>query len=49
MKTRLLLLLPLAMAAIAASRADEAPSNVVKALETKLEKGEIKFTYAPDG
>jgi hypothetical protein len=52
MKMRLLLLLPLAMAAIAAtSRASEtsAPNNVVEALEAKLEKGEIKFRYAPDG
>jgi hypothetical protein len=50
MKTRLLLFLPLAMAAIAAaSRADEVPTNVVEALEKKLEKGEVKFTYASDG
>jgi len=52
MKMRLLLLLPLAMATIAAaSRASEtsAPNNVVEALEAKLEKGEIKLGYAPDG
>jgi len=51
MKVRVLFLLPLAMAAIAAARADDAvaPTNVVEALEAKLEKGEIKFTYTPDG
>src|SRR6202012_1152498 len=51
MTTRLLCLLPLAVAAIAAARADDtaAPTNVVEALETRLEKGEVKFTYAPDG
>ena len=52
MKTPLLLLLPLAVAAVAAvSRADEAPlpNNVVEALEAKLQKGEIKFSYAADG
>ena len=52
MKTRFLLLLPLAVAAVAAvSRADEAPlpNNVVEALEAKLQKGEIKFSYAADG
>jgi hypothetical protein len=49
MKPQLLLLLPLAVTAIAASRADEAPSNVVEALEARLEKGEIKLSYAPDG
>jgi hypothetical protein len=50
MKPRLLLLLPLAMAAIVTvSRAEEAPNNVVEALEAKLEKGDIKFSYAPDG
>ena len=52
MKTRFLLLPPLAMAAVAAvSRADEAPlpNNVVEALEAKLQKGEIKFSYAADG
>ena len=52
MKTRFLLLLPLAVAAVAAvSRADEAPlpNNVVEALEAKLQKGEIKFSYATDG
>jgi len=52
MKRRLLLLLPLSIAAIAgASRASEtsAPNNVVEALEAKLAKGEIKFTYASDG
>jgi len=52
MKTRLLLLLPLAAAAItAASHADDAPAptNVVEALEARLEKGEIKLNYASDG
>jgi hypothetical protein len=50
MKAGLLMLLPLAVAAIAAvSRADEAPTNAVEALEAKLDKGEIKLTYAPDG
>ena len=50
MKIRLILLLPLAMAAIAAvSRAEEAPNNVVEALEAKLEKGEVKFSYTQDG
>jgi hypothetical protein len=52
MKTSFLLFLPFAAAAIAAaSYADEAPvpSNVAEALETKLEKGEIKLTYEPDG
>src|SRR6266704_6433944 len=45
-----LLLLPLALVAIAAaSRADEFPNNVVEALEAKLEKGEVKLAYAPDG
>ena len=52
MKARFLSLFPFAMAAIAAaSRASETSvsNNVVEALEAKLEKGEIKFTYAPDG
>jgi len=50
MKIRLILLLPLAMAAIAAvSRAEEAPNNVVEALEAKLKKGEVKFSYTQDG
>src|SRR3954470_2257868 len=51
MKTSLLLLVPLALAAIAAARASETaePSNVVAALEAKLAKGEIKLAYAPDG
>jgi hypothetical protein len=50
MKPRLLLLLPLALAAItAASHADDAPSNVVQALEARLEKGDVKLSYAPDG
>jgi len=45
-----LLLLPLALVAIAAaSRADEFPNNVVEALEAKLEKGDVKLAYAPDG
>jgi hypothetical protein len=52
MKAWLLLVLALAVMAIAAApRADEAPvpSNALQALETKLEKGEIKLTYAHDG
>ncbi|HVW73291.1 MAG TPA: hypothetical protein VHC39_06605 [Rhizomicrobium sp.] len=52
MRTRLLLLLPLAVAAIAAaSRADEAsvPDNAVEALEARMAKGESKLAYAPDG
>jgi hypothetical protein len=49
MKLQFLFLLPLAVAAIAAARADDTPTNVVQALEAKLEKGEVKFTYAPDG
>ena len=52
MKMRLLLVLPLAVAAIAAaSRADEAPvpNNVVEALQAKLEKGEIKLAYETGG
>jgi hypothetical protein len=51
MKTAILLLFPLAVVAIAAARANDAtaPTNVVQALEAKLEKGEIKFDYAPDG
>ena len=51
MKIRHLLLFPFALAAIAASRAAEAPvpNNVIEALEAKLKTGEIKFSYAPDG
>jgi hypothetical protein len=49
MKPQLLLLIPLAVTAVAASRADEAPTNMVAALEARLEKGDIKFSYAPDG
>jgi len=51
MKAWPLLLLPLAVVAIAAARADDAalPSNVVAALEAKQEKGEVKLTYEPDG
>ncbi len=50
MKTPLLLLLPFAVAAIAAaSRAEEVPNNVIEALEAKLQKGEIKFSYTQDG
>jgi hypothetical protein len=51
MKLQSLLLFPLAMVAIAAARADDAaaPTNVVQALAAKLDKGEIKLTYAPDG
>jgi len=49
MKPYLLLLLPAALAAIAAAQGQEAPTNVVEALETRLENGEIKLSYAPDG
>lgn len=51
MKTRLLFLLPLVLVAIAAAYADNTavPTNVVEALAAKLDKGEVKFTYAPDG
>jgi hypothetical protein len=51
MKTKLFLLVPFAITAIAAARASETaePTNVVAALAAKLEKGEVKFTYAPDG
>lgn len=52
MKTRLLLLLPVVAGAIAAaSYAQETPvpDNAVEALEAKLEKGELKLTYASDG
>jgi hypothetical protein len=51
MKLRSLLLVPLALAAIAAARASETaePTNIVAALEAKLAKGEIKLAYAPDG
>jgi hypothetical protein len=50
MKPRLLLLIPLALAAItAASRADDTPTNVVEALEARLEKGDVKLSYATDG
>jgi hypothetical protein len=46
-----LFLVPLALlGAIAASRAaDEPPTNVMQALEARLEKGEVKLVYAPDG
>ena len=50
MKLPLLLLVPLALAAGAASHAaDEPPTNVAAALEARLEKGEIKLAFAPDG
>ena len=51
MKTRLLLMLPLAVAGIAMARADSKPdtTNVVAALEAKLAKGEIKLAYTQDG
>jgi hypothetical protein len=42
------LLLPLIVLA-AAGRADEPPGNVMEAMEAKLEKGQIKLVYAPDG
>ncbi|HEX4105894.1 MAG TPA: hypothetical protein VHX92_06645, partial [Rhizomicrobium sp.] len=43
------MLLPLAVAAVAAAYADDTPSNAGAALEAGLEKGEIKLTYASDG
>jgi hypothetical protein len=52
MKIRLLLLVPFALAAIAAvSHAQEThvANNVVEALEAKLKTGEVKLAYAPDG
>jgi len=51
MKTRRLLMLPLAVAAIAMARADSEPdtTNVVAALEAKIAKGEVKLAYAPGG
>src|ERR1041385_6156514 len=50
MKTRLLLFVLVAVAAIAAaSRAQEAPNNAVEVLEAKLKKGEIRLAYTPDG
>jgi len=52
MKAWVLLLLPLALAAIAvASRAEETtvPTNAAEALEARLEKGEIKLRYQADG
>lgn len=50
-KSRLLLLFPLAVAAIAAARAQDStdPSNAVAALEARLAKGEVKLDYASDG
>ena len=51
MKMRSLFLLPLALAAIAAAHATEAvaPDNAVAALAARLEKGEVKLTFASDG
>src|SRR3954464_14171766 len=51
MKTPLLLIVPLALAAVAVARADNEAdaTNVVAALEAKLAKGEIKLAYAADG
>src|SRR4051812_31986979 len=49
MKLQFLFLLPLAIVAIAAARADDAPTNVVEVLQAKLDKGEIKLDYAADG
>ena len=46
MKTRLLLLLPLVLAAAAMAHAQEktvAPDNVIETLEARLAKGEIKL------
>jgi len=49
MKTPLRCRLPLAAVAIAAARAEEAPTNAVAALEARLEKGEVKRAYSSDG
>src|SRR3954468_12632612 len=49
MKLQFLFLFPLAIVAIAAARADDAPTNVVEVLQAKLDKGEIKLDYAADG
>jgi hypothetical protein len=51
MKKQLLFILPLAVVAIAAARADDAaaPTNAVAALEARLEKGEVKLAYSSDG
>src|SRR3954468_5556850 len=49
MKLQFLFLFPLAIVAIAAARADDAPTNVVEVLQAKLDKGEIKLAYASDG
>ena len=51
MKRAFLLLAPLvgALAWAAASRADEASTNPVAALEAKLESGQVTLTYADDG
>ena len=52
MKTKLLLLVPLALAAIAAaSRASETaePGNVVAAFQARLDKGDVKLAFAQDG
>jgi hypothetical protein len=50
-KRAFLLLAPLvgALAWAAASRADEASTNPVAALEAKLESGQVTLTYADDG
>jgi len=50
-KRAFLLLPPLigALAWAAASRADEAPTNPVAALEAKLESGQVTLKYADDG
>jgi len=48
-KAGLWLLVPFVLAAIAASRAEEAPNNVMEVLDAKLKKGEIKLAYANDG
>ena len=46
---RFWLLLPVGALFVAAAWADDAPTNPVGALETRLEKGDVKLTYAEDG
>jgi hypothetical protein len=48
---RLLYLVPVALGAIATAFASETttPTNAVEALEARLEKGEVKLTFASDG
>ena len=51
MNPKLLLVLPLALAASLAARAAEPaePTNIVAALEARMAKGEIKLAWAPNG